>query len=123
MTTKEIAILFLKMASSGQIEDAYDQFISKDFKHHNQYFNGDRNSLMQGMITAHKSNPNKNIEIKKVYSDGNTVLTHSLVQRATPNNFDIAVIHIFRFENNKIVEMWDLGQTIDPNSPNMNGLF
>jgi len=48
------------------------------------------------------------------------VITHSLVSK---KDADIAVVHIFRFENNKVVELWDLGQVIDPKSPNTNGLF
>lgn len=52
--------------------------------------------------------------------DGLTVITHSLVAKQQMN---IAVVHIFRFENSKIVELWDLGQVIEMNSPNCNGMF
>ena len=34
-----------------------------------------------------------------------------------------AVCHIFRFENNKIVEMWDVGQLIPENMLNEMGMF
>lgn len=52
--------------------------------------------------------------------DGNTVITHSLV---TKQNQNIAVVHIFRFAGDKVVELWDLGQLIEKDSPNENGLF
>jgi predicted SnoaL-like aldol condensation-catalyzing enzyme len=48
------------------------------------------------------------------------VITHSLVVK---QNMEIAVVHIFRFSGDKIVELWDLGQPIEKNSPNENGLF
>jgi len=35
----------------------------------------------------------------------------------------VAVVHIFRFENGKVVELWDLGQQMIKDSPNENGLF
>lgn len=34
-----------------------------------------------------------------------------------------AIVHIFRFQNGQIVEMWDIGQQIPENSPNENGMF
>lgn len=121
MTNKERASTFLKMAGSGDVRAAYDQFVSPKFIHHNQYFKGDRQSLLRAMEEAHKQSPNKSIEIKKVYQDGETVITHSLVLRAAENLAPIIVVHIFRFEGDKIVELWDLGQQQLKDSPNANG--
>ena len=42
MTKKEIAVSFLKMAGSGDVQKAYDKFVAPAFIHHNQYFKGDR---------------------------------------------------------------------------------
>lgn len=36
---------------------------------------------------------------------------------------EIAVVHMFRFENGKILEMWDVGQVMEKDSPNENGMF
>lgn len=120
MSHKDDAVSFLKLAATGNVQDAYQKHISQDFIHHNQYFKGDRESLLKAMENAHKTSPNKSIEIKYAYEDGNTVITHSLVAK---ENQDIVVIHIFRFENNKIVELWDVGQLIEDNMPNENGVL
>ncbi len=111
---------FLKYAGSGKVREAYDKFTSPNFIHHNQYFKGDRESLLKGMEEAHKNSPNKLVDVKYAYEDGATVITHSHVAKS---GMDIAVVHIFRFENYKIVELWDLGQVIEKDSPNENGLF
>lgn len=66
-----------------------------------------RQSLLTAMEEAHKSSPNKSIEVKYIYEDGDSVITHSLVKK---ENMDIAVVHIFRFENDKVVELWDLNK-------------
>jgi predicted SnoaL-like aldol condensation-catalyzing enzyme len=58
-----------------------------------------------------------------MYEDGDTVITHSLVTRQDPQAPDIAVVHIFRFEHDRIAELWDLGQPISKDSPNENGMF
>ncbi|WP_413289202.1 nuclear transport factor 2 family protein [Bdellovibrio sp. HCB337] len=123
MNKKEMAVSFLKAAASGEVKAAYDKFIASNFIHHNQYFKGDRTSLMVAMEEASKTHPNKSIEVKHVYEDGNTVVTHSQVLRKDTNAAPIAVVHIFRFENNKVVELWDLGQELMKDSPNENGAF
>ena len=117
---KETATSFLKMAGMGKVQEAYDEYVAPSFIHHNQYFKGDRASLMNAMAEAHQSSPNKGFDIKHIYEDGNTVITHSLCTKET---MEIAVIHIFRFDGKQIAELWDIGQVVDPESPNENGLF
>ena len=123
MSKKEIAITFLKMASHGEVKSAYNQFISSDFIHHNPYFKGDRQSLLTAMEEAHQASPNRSIEVKLSIEEGDTVATLSQVKRADPNALPIAVVHIFKFKNHKVIELWDLGQEIMKDSPNENGAF
>ena len=123
MSQKEVAVSFLRMAGSGDVRTAYERFIAPEFVHHNQYFKGDRESLMIAMEEASQKSPNKSIDIKHVYEAGDTVITHSQVTRQDPNEPGIAVVHIFRFNNGRIVELWDLGQPMIKESPNENGMF
>jgi predicted SnoaL-like aldol condensation-catalyzing enzyme len=109
MSHKEMAASFLKMAGGGDVKAAYEKFIAPDFIHHNQYFKGDRQSLMNAMEEAHKKSPNKSIDVKQVLEDGDFVITHSLVARTDPAQSPIAVVHIFRFKHDRVVELWDLG--------------
>lgn len=120
MSNLNRAKTFLQMAGMGEVQAAYDKFISDHFIHHNPYFKGDRESLLRAMEEAHRDNPNKSIEIKRAYESGSTVVTQSLVIK---NDISIAVVHIFRFEGEKVVELWDIGNVIDKNSPNGNGYF
>ena len=114
---------FLKMAGGGKVEEAYDAFIAPSFVHHNQFFKGDRQSLLTAMQEASRTSPNTSIEVRRVYEDGDTVSTHSLVTRQDPGAPQIAVVHIFRFEGDRVAELWDLGQPISKESPNENGMF
>jgi predicted SnoaL-like aldol condensation-catalyzing enzyme len=75
------------------------------------------------MQDASRTSPNKSIAIKRIYEDGDTVIAHSLVTRQNPQAPEIAVVHIFRFEQDRIAELWDLGQPISKDSPNENGMF
>ncbi len=76
--------------------------------------------MQNTMQEAHETSPNKSIEIKQCIEEGDTVVTHSLVVK---EDMEIAVVHIFRFENDQIAELWDLGQVIEKDTPNENGLF
>lgn len=67
-------------------------------------------------------NPHKILEVKLAIQEGDTVAVHSHV-RQNPDDLGGAVVHTFRFQNSRIVEMWDIGQPIPEDSPNKNGMF
>jgi predicted SnoaL-like aldol condensation-catalyzing enzyme len=123
LSNKDSAVSFLKLASSGQVQAAYDRHAAPSFIHHNPYFAGDRQSLLNAMKEASERSPNKSFEVKRVIEEGDTVVTHSHVVRATPDDPGIAVVHIFRFAAGQIVELWDVGQLLSKDSPNRNGPF
>ena len=75
------------------------------------------------MAEAHRKSPNKLIDVKRVFADGDFVITHSRVVRGDPSEQDVAVVHIFRFDDDKVVELWDVGQLLIRDSPNENGAF
>jgi len=119
---KQIATSFLKLASSGRLDEAYDNHISPNFRHHNPYFRGDAESLKAGMAEAHQKFPNTTLDVQRVFESDDLVAVHSRV-RHSPDTPEIAVVHIFRFEGDRIVEMWDIGQEAPKDSPNENGMF
>jgi predicted SnoaL-like aldol condensation-catalyzing enzyme len=119
---KETAVTFLMEVASGKVQDAYQKYISPNFRHHNPYFRGDADSLMLAMEESASANPHKSFEIKLAIQEGEIVAVHSHVKQK-PEALGVAVVHIFRFQDNKIVELWDIGQPIQENSPNENGVF
>jgi predicted SnoaL-like aldol condensation-catalyzing enzyme len=118
---KQAAISFLKLASSGKLDEAYSN-VSQNFRHHNPYFRGDAESLKAGMAEAHQKFPDTTLEVQHVFEADDLVAVHSRV-RHSPDTPEIAVVHIFRFEGDRIVEMWDVGQEAPKDSPNENGMF
>ena len=119
---KNAAVSFLELASSGKVDEAYSKFVGDGFRHHNPFFEGSAESLQAGMKDNANKNPNKVLEVKRVIAEGELVVTHSHV-RQNPGELGAAVVHIFRFEKGKIVELWDLGQPILEKSPNQYGIF
>ena len=118
---KEIAISFLTNAASGKLDEAYSK-VSANFRHHNPYFKGDAESLKAGMAEAAAKFPNTTLDIQRVFEDDDLVAIHSRV-RHSPDTPEISVVHIFRFEDDRVAELWDVGQEAPKDSPNENGLF
>ena len=112
---KDTAVSFLEMASSGKAREAYSKFVGDGFRHHNPFFEGSAQSLQEGMEENAKRNPDKVLEVKRVIAEGDFVVVHALV-RHKPDELGVALVHIFRFENGRIVELWDLGQSVPEKS-------
>lgn len=119
---KEIAITFLKLVATGSVRDAFQQYIGANFIHHNPYFAGDGEALMLAMEENASINPDKIFEVKLAIQEDNMVTVYSHVKQHK-DDLGGAVVHIFRFQENKIVELWDIGQPVPEDSPNENGMF
>jgi len=119
---KDAAVTFLELASMGKVREAYAQFVGAGFRHHNPFFEGSAQGLMAGMEENARQNPNRVLEVKRAIAEGDWVVVHSHV-RQKPGDLGAAVVHIFRFEAGRIVELWDLGQPVPEKSPNQYGVF
>ena len=121
-TLKKKAVSFLQEVVSGKIRAAYENYIGSDFIHHNPYFRDDADSLMIAMEENAAESPNKILEVKLFIEEGDTVAVHSHVKQS-PEDLGGAVVHIFRFQDSKIVELWDVGQPIPEDCLNEKGMF
>lgn len=122
LSHKEQAVSFLQLVASGKVREAYKRHIGISFCHHNPFFQGDADSLMLAMEENAANNPNKTLEVKHAIEEGEMVAVHSHVKQDS-KDIGVAVVHIFRFQDKRIVELWDVGQAIPENTPNENGMF
>lgn len=118
----EAAVTFLKLGAIGKVEEAYRKFTHAGFRHHNPYFEGSAEALKAGMEENARQNPDKVLDVKHTIAEREFVVVHSHV-RLKPNDLGVALVHIFRFDQGRIVELWDLGQPVPENSPNQYGMF
>lgn len=122
LSLKERSISFLQNVASGNVRDAYQKYIGPDFLHHNPFFPGDSKTLMVAMEENAAENSNKRLEVKLAVQEKDMVTVYSHIKQ-NPEDLGAAVVHIFRFKDDQIVEMWDVGQPIPKDSPNENGMF
>ncbi len=66
--------------------------------------------------------PNSHSEIKRAFADGDYVILHVHAVRE-PGTRGVAIVDIFKLENGKIVEHWDVAQPMPEKSANSNGMF
>ena len=121
MSKKEIALQFLQRAAFGSVEEAFNM-VTADFRHHNPYFEAGSLALKTAMAENAIKHPDKRLEVLRSLEDGDLVAIHSRIrmQRELPGH---SVVHILRFEGDKIAEFWDIGQEIPPDTPNADGMF
>lgn len=119
---KDAVVDFLRAASTGHAREAFAKHAAPDFRHHNPFFRGDAKSLWEAMDENAAKFPDKVLEVRHLLADGDYVVAHSSVYMQ-PGGAGHAVVHLFRFEGDKVAELWDVGQQLPADSPNENGAF
>ena len=66
--------------------------------------------------------PQSRSEIKRTFAEGDYVIVHVHAVRE-PGTRGSAIVDIFKLENGKIVEHWDVVQPIPEKAANPNGMF
>jgi len=66
--------------------------------------------------------PNARSEVKRAFADGDFVILHVYSIRA-PGERGVAIVDIFRLENGKVVEHWDVVQPVPDTAANGNTMF
>ena len=83
MSNKTIVKKFLQLVSLGHIHQAYETFVSPDLIHHNQNFEGDRDSLFEAMADDSRQSPNRSFTVKQSIEEGDKVVTYSHVVKTS----------------------------------------
>ncbi len=119
---RAIAIEFLRRASAGHAREVMRRYAAPTFAHHNPYFANDADTLATAMDENARATPDKVLDIQRTIAEGSFVVAHSRVQQK-PGDAPIAVVHIFRIEDGRIHELWDVAQPAPVDSPNQAGMF
>ncbi|MGE3278372.1 MAG: ester cyclase [Candidatus Altimarinota bacterium] len=122
MTNKEKALDFLHLAVSGQVDQAFEKYIDLSGVHHNVHTPAGFPALKQGMKDSDVQFPNKQFKSLFAIEEGDKVMVYSSVV-LRPKELEVAVTHIFRFEGERIVEMWDVGMILPEDMLNTDGAF
>lgn len=117
---KDIAIAFLEGAATGDVDSTYEKYVHPDFIHHNAYFKSDRETLRIAMKENQQEFPDKEYSTLRALEDGDLATVHGKI---VIDGKTYSVIHIVRFEGDKIIELWEGSQEVLEDSPNEKGIF
>ena len=110
---KEIVSAYMQEVWVNRITEALDTYISADtFIQHNTHLDNGLEAL-KNFLPHLFSNimPEGKWEVKRIIAEGDMVVVHSLA-KPTPHALGMAVVDIFRLEDGKIVEHWDLSMDV-----------
>ncbi|QDQ39652.1 polyketide cyclase [Legionella geestiana] len=119
---KIIVMQFYKKAINERDFDAAEAYLGPRYIQHNPLAKDGAEGLRTYIEYMKAAFPQSHSEIKRVLAEGDFVMlhVHSILEPGTLGN---AVIDVFRLENNKIVEHWDVIQDITNHPENDNGMF
>jgi predicted SnoaL-like aldol condensation-catalyzing enzyme len=119
---KKTVVDFYEKAINQKDFDAASKHLGSRYIQHNPTAPDGKEGL-KGFIGFLRSKfPNAKSEIKRVFAEGDYVILHVHAVRE-PGTRGRAIIDIFRLENGKIVEHWDVAQDIPEKPANANGMF
>jgi predicted SnoaL-like aldol condensation-catalyzing enzyme len=99
-----------------------DDYVAADYIQHSSLAEPGVQALKDWLDKVRVESPDATQDIKRVFVEGDHVICHVHVER-WPGDPGIAVCDIFRFEDGKIKEHWDVIQFIDENPVNPNSMF
>lgn len=126
-TAEEQANLDLVMGLFAEVlnpmdSGAVDRFIAADYIQHNQSVEPGREPLKAFLDMIREQTPEAVHDVKRAFVDGDHVTVHYHVRR-WPGDLGWAVIDIFRIEDGRIAEHWDVMQDVIEGGPNPNSPF
>jgi len=128
MNNKEIIQRFYDEIFNGhQVASAVD-FLKEDYIQHNSGIGTGREGFIRHFRDEFfKKYPNFKTNIKRIIAEGEYVVvylnaTGTNIMGANPER-GLAIVDIYRFENGKLAEHWDVVQPVPEKSENSNTMF
>ncbi len=119
---KKAVVEFYDLAINQKNFDAASKFLGSRYIQHNPRAADGPEGLKGFLAFLRDKFPNYHSDIKRVFADGDYVILH-VHNVPTPGSRGNAIIDIFKLENGKIVEHWDVRQEVPEQSANTNTMF
>jgi predicted SnoaL-like aldol condensation-catalyzing enzyme len=97
-----------------------DQYIADTYIQHNPSLPDGREALKKGVAVWFKGQPKNTVDVRHLGADGNFVYIHT---KSKMGNKTYSILDIFRLENGKIAEHWDIMQEVPAKSANAHPMF
>lgn len=122
--SKDVVTAFGRLAfGEKKVAEAAEQYLSENYIQHNPQVPDGREAFVQMVSGLLDQAPDAVFDVKRVIAEGDLVVLHTHL-KMTPDEAGQAVVDIFRVEDGKIAEHWDVVQPVpDEASANDNTMF
>jgi predicted SnoaL-like aldol condensation-catalyzing enzyme len=121
-TNKKNVAEFYEQAINRKDFEAASKYLGARYTQHNPVAADGPEGLKAFIQFLRDKFPGARSEIKRVFADGDYIILHVHAVRE-PGTRGSAIVDIFKLENGKIVEHWDVRQDIPERAANSNGMF
>jgi predicted SnoaL-like aldol condensation-catalyzing enzyme len=120
---KETVVAFYNAAINDKDFEAASVYLGDKYIQHNPMAADGPEGLKAFLDFAKENLGSFKVEFKRVLADGDFVIVHAHATSGQPDDRGSAVMDIFRLENGKVVEHWDVIQPIPETARNENTMF
>lgn len=120
--TKAAVAFYAMMFNDCQPARAIEMFAGADYIQHNPHVRTGKQGFIAYFERMARDYPGKKVIVKRTVAEGDMVVLHC--HQIWPDDLEYAGMDIFRFDDQgKIVEHWDVLQTLPATSAHDNGMF
>lgn len=112
MTNKEVIQAFYKEFFNDHIVESADKYVAENYKQHNPGVGQGREALKEAFAEKFITDPTFKLDIQMLIGDGDMVAVY--LKNVDPEgNTKCRVVDIYRLENGKLAEHWDVLQPVE----------
>jgi predicted SnoaL-like aldol condensation-catalyzing enzyme len=118
---KALVLTFYQQLFGDKDVSAIERYVAEGYIQHNPTVPTGRAAIQQLFAKVFAGAPRTKVDVRRIAADGDLVWLH--VRAPGPDGRVSAIVDIFRVEGERIVEHWDVIQTVPEKAANENTMF
>lgn len=119
---KQTVLAFYQAAINDKDHNAASKLLSHRYIQHNPRIADGLEGFREFVDTLKADFPQLRAEVKRIFAEGDHVIAHVHGIRV-PGGPETAIVDIFRLEDGRIAEHWDVMQQVPEEARHQNGMF